>query len=171
MDVIEGASWVEFIPQVGCERHLRQEIVGRVAMIVDGHPEIFPVNHALDDDGAIVFRTDRGTLLDALVQNATVAFEVDGIDEQQHLGWSVLVVGQAKWVETVDDLAALRRLSLEPWAVGEKANFVRITPSKITGRQIQVPRERDVRSPTVEADSHAPLRNQPHRLDENRTEP
>src|SRR5262245_13004238 len=120
MPVIEGRTWLELVPPVGCERHLRQEQIGRIAVIVDGHPAVFPVNYAVDDAGAIVFRTDEGTKLDALVQHGTVAFEVDGIDEERHLGWSVLAVGAAHRVTAPDELAKARALELEPWAVGAK---------------------------------------------------
>lgn len=136
MAVIEGRTWLEIIPPAGCERHLRQETVGRIGVTVDGHAEIFPINFAVDEDGAIVFRTDLGTKLAALVNNATVAFEVDGFDDEHHTGWSVLVVGRAQWLNSPDELAAARQLELEPWAVGEKAHFVRIAPTKVSGRLI-----------------------------------
>jgi nitroimidazol reductase NimA-like FMN-containing flavoprotein (pyridoxamine 5'-phosphate oxidase superfamily) len=131
---------LEAIPPMGCERHLRSERVGRVAVIVDGHPEIFPVNYAVDPQGRIVFRTDAGTKLGAVVHASTVAFEVDGIDHERHGGWSVLVVGTARWL-TDDEAAAAATLPLEPWAAGEKASFVRITPDKTTGRWIDLYRE------------------------------
>jgi len=136
MAVIEGRTWLQLIPPTGCERHLRHENVGRIAVIVDGHPEVFPVNYAVDADGGIVFRTDEGTKLDALTRNSTVAFEIDGLDEQRHLGWSVLAVGKARWVTSTPELAELRKLDLEPWAVGDKVHFVRVAPTKVTGRQI-----------------------------------
>jgi nitroimidazol reductase NimA-like FMN-containing flavoprotein (pyridoxamine 5'-phosphate oxidase superfamily) len=140
MGVIEGRTWLQIIQPVDCERRLREEVVGRIGVTVDGHPEIFPINYAVDDSGAIVFRTDPGAKLLALVDNATVAFEVDGMDEERRIGWSVLVVGQSRWLRTVEELAAARQLRLAPWAVGEKANYVRIIPTKVSGREIHVSR-------------------------------
>lgn len=141
MGVIEGRTWLEIIPPVGCERHLSQESVGRIAVLVDGHPEIFPINYAIDDGGAIIFRTDRGTKLAAVVGHAEVAFEIDGLDEERHLGWSVLVVGRATAVQALDELTKLHDLPLEPWAAGEKPSYVRIAPTKVSGRQIHLARK------------------------------
>jgi nitroimidazol reductase NimA-like FMN-containing flavoprotein (pyridoxamine 5'-phosphate oxidase superfamily) len=141
MGVIEGRTWLEIISPLGCERYLRHETVGRIGVVVNGHAEIFPINFAVDDDGAIVFRTDQGTKLSALLQNETVAFEIDGLDHEHHAGWSVLVVGQARWLAAPEEMAAARRLNLEPWAVGEKANYVRIAPTKVSGRLIHLTRK------------------------------
>lgn len=40
--------------------------MGWVAVVVNGHPEIFPVNY-LPDAGSVVFRTGRGNKLDAIM--------------------------------------------------------------------------------------------------------
>lgn len=131
---------LQVIPAIGCERHLRSERIGRIGVTVDDHPEIFPVNYAVDHKGRIIFRTDKGTKLAAVVHNSTVAFEVDGFDDRLHGGWSVLVVGTARWTRP-QDLEDFDQLRLEPWAAGPKASFVRITPSKTTGRWINTFRE------------------------------
>ena len=39
---------------------LRSAAVGRLAVVVDGLPDIFPVNHPVDH-GTILFRTAQGT--------------------------------------------------------------------------------------------------------------
>ena len=135
---------LEEMPPIGCDRHLRTETIGRVAVVVDGHPEIFPVNYAVDERGDIFFRTDPGTKLAAVATAPTIAFEVDGIDEHNQLGWSVLAVGPARWLSTPEQFAHVRTLELEPWAAGEKANVVRLSPTKVTGRRIH--RDRTVAS-------------------------
>ena len=45
-------------------------------------------------------------------------------------------MGQARWLGRPQDIAKVRELPLKPWAAGEKANVVRLSPTKITGRQI-----------------------------------
>jgi len=115
--------------------HLRQEDVGRVAVLVDGHPEIFPVNYVVDDAGDIFFRTDPGTKLDGVARAQTIAFEIDGIDEERQQGWSVLAVGEARWVADAEQVRTIGE-RLQPWAAGDKANVVRIRPTKVTGRRI-----------------------------------
>jgi len=57
---------------------LREAVVGRLAVIVDDQPDIFPVNH-LVDLGSVVFRTGPGTKLTGALGHQ-VAFEVDGYD-------------------------------------------------------------------------------------------
>jgi len=136
MPVIDGRTRLEELPLVGCDRRLRSQPIGRVALIVDGHPEIFPVNYAVDERGDVFFRTDPGSKLNAVASAPTIAFEIDGIDEENELGWSVLVVGQARWLGHPDRIAKARTLPLQPWAAGEKANIVRLTPTKITGRRL-----------------------------------
>ena len=134
---------MEEIPLTGCDRYLRSETVGRVAVIVDGHPEIFPVNYAIDERGDIYFRTDPGTKLNAVATAPTVAFEIDGLDDENELGWSVLAVGPARWLSTPEQLAHARTLPLQPWAAGEKANVVRLAPTKLTGRRLYRNRKAD----------------------------
>jgi nitroimidazol reductase NimA-like FMN-containing flavoprotein (pyridoxamine 5'-phosphate oxidase superfamily) len=136
MPVIEGRTKLQVLSLIACDRHLRSESVGRVAVMVDDHPEIFPVNYAVDERGDIFFRTDPGTKLNAAATAPTIAFEIDGFDEDRELGWSVLAVGAARWLGRPQDIAKVRNLRLKPWAAGEKANVVRLTPTKITGRQI-----------------------------------
>jgi nitroimidazol reductase NimA-like FMN-containing flavoprotein (pyridoxamine 5'-phosphate oxidase superfamily) len=136
MAVIEGRTKLQALSSIACHRHLQTESVGRVAVMVDDHPEIFPVNYAVDERGDIFFRTDSGTKLHAAATAPTIAFEIDGFDEERELGWSVLVVGQARWLGRPEDIAKVRSLPLKPWAAGEKANVVRLSPAKVTGRQI-----------------------------------
>jgi len=140
MTVIEGKAHVHVLSSIACDRHLRSGTVGRVAVMVDDHPEIFPVNYAVDERGDIYFRTDPGTKLHSAATARTIAFEIDGFDEDRELGWSVLAVGPARWLARAQDIAKVRSLQLKPWAAGEKANVVRLSPTKVTGRQLARPR-------------------------------
>ena len=139
MAVIEGRTWLELLSPPDCERLLRAQEVGRIAVLVDDHPEIFPLNYAVGDQREIYFRCDRGTKLDALKESTTVCFEIDGLDEKQKIGWSVLVVGPVTHIRDPAKLAEIRRLPLQPWAAGEKANVAKIAPMKVTGRRIRRP--------------------------------
>ncbi len=135
MAVIEGRTWMEVLSPAECVRRLSASAVGRIALEVDGHPEIFPVNFAMDGD-AVVFRTDVGTKLEAVERPQTVAFEVDGFDEESRGGWSVLVVAHPQRVRDTEVIARLDQLGLEPWLPGEKHHWVRLDPLKVTGRRI-----------------------------------
>ncbi|MEY2420669.1 MAG: uncharacterized protein QOI95_736 [Acidimicrobiaceae bacterium] len=139
MAVTEGRTFLEALTPIACSMHLRHEDVGRVAVMVDGHPEIFPVNYAMDERGDIFFRSDPGSKLDAVATAPTIAFEIDGVDEDRHSGWSVLAVGPARWLAHPSQTTEARALPLQPWAPGEKAHVVRLSPTKVTGRRIYRP--------------------------------
>jgi nitroimidazol reductase NimA-like FMN-containing flavoprotein (pyridoxamine 5'-phosphate oxidase superfamily) len=139
-----GARWQE-LSKSECFRLLAQEQLGRVAIIDDRGPVVFPVNFVLDRH-MVVFRTDEGTKLDAACRGSQVAFEIDGADTAAHTGWSVLVRGEAIEVTDPAELARLRNLPLDPWAPGAKAHYVRILPAKLTGRRISAPGDRSHRS-------------------------
>ena len=121
-----------------CFRLLSREHLGRVAVLDDQGPVVFPVNFVLDRH-MVVFRTDEGTKLDAATRGGRVAFEVDGTDEAARTGWSIVVRGEATEVTDPAELARLRKLRLSPWAPGAKSRYVRILPAKLTGRRISVP--------------------------------
>ena len=110
--------------------------VGRVAVITEAGPAIVPVNYSVIDD-TIVFRTARRAL-PGQAAGEEVAFEVDNIDEVLRQGWSVLAVGRAEWVTDPREVAELgKRAYSLPWAGGVRDEWVRITPSRITGRRIR----------------------------------
>jgi uncharacterized protein len=108
--------------------------IGRIAL-ADPRPLIFPVNYHVYE-GSIVFRTDHGTKLDRAIRGEFVAFEVDEVVPNFHIGWSVLVRGQAKEVTDEEELKALKSLPLRSWAPGEKGHYVRVDPQTVAGRRI-----------------------------------
>lgn len=128
---------LEWIEREECLRLLADEEVGRVALADWDTPLIFPVNFCLDGE-TIVFRTDPGTKLTRGF-SARASFEVDAIDRLRRSGWSVVVVGRLE--EVTEDgsgaLARLQTLPVTPWAGGDKAHWMRLTPSRITGRRIR----------------------------------
>lgn len=117
-----------------CWTLLQRSEVGRLAVSISDHPDIFPVNHIVDD-GAVVFRSGAGTKLAASVLGKAVAFEVDGYDSEAGEAWSVVVKGRARLVENMWDMMAADDLPLFPWHRGPKPNVVRIEPDDITGRR------------------------------------
>ena len=130
----------------GLERPSRQECValmatqeiGRLVVVDNGRPLIFPVNYALDGE-APVFRTASGTKLWASTRSL-VAFEVDSVDKETKSGWSVVVHGIAQEITAFDraDLQArVSGLPVEPWAPGDKPVLVRVEPRLITGRRVR----------------------------------
>lgn len=115
--------------------------IGRIAFQSRFGPAVLPVNYRLHE-GAIIFRTARHSPLDEDLQTGitnadyVVAFEIDDISMAAQMGWSVLVQGPAHRVESETERAAAMRAGVEPWPAGQHELFVRITPSRITGRRI-----------------------------------
>jgi nitroimidazol reductase NimA-like FMN-containing flavoprotein (pyridoxamine 5'-phosphate oxidase superfamily) len=115
--------------------------IGRIAYTSRFGPAVLPVNFKLHQ-GAVVFRTTRHSALDEDLQthiaNAEylVAFEVDHIDVPERLGWSVLIQGSAHHVSDAERASA-EQAGVEPWPGGERELFVRIVPTRITGRRIR----------------------------------
>jgi len=120
-----------------CWALLDSEVVGRVALIVDGHPEVFPVNFVLQRR-SIVFRTAGGTKLWGAITAKPVAFEIDGYDAHEETAWSVMARGEAELVEDQAEKDAVDALLLEPWQPGEKSFYVRVPPKALTGRRFKV---------------------------------
>lgn len=136
MPVIDGRTWLEMLQPDACWLLIGSESVGRVSILVDGIPEIYPINHFVDQL-TIVFRTDPGTKLEGLTASPMVCFEVDGVDEANQLGWSVMMKGRAVRLDTPAAVARVQDLPVRPWAQGEKAHWIRIEPVEITGRRIR----------------------------------
>ncbi|MFD3743273.1 pyridoxamine 5'-phosphate oxidase family protein [Nocardia sp. NPDC058633] len=120
-----------------CWALLRTEEVGRLAVWVDDHPEIFPLNYAVDH-GTIVFRSARGTKVSAALSDAAVALEVDGYLASSHEAWSVVIKGRAEAVREIAELMDTVDIPLFPWQGGTKNVFIRLVPTMVTGRRFPV---------------------------------
>ena len=114
--------------------------IGRIAYAGRFGPAVLPVNYELRG-GAIVFRTAEHGPLDEDLRTGIadadykVAFEIDELDRAARRGWSVLVQGPAHHVAE-DELDAVGDAGVESWAPGDRELFIRIIPSRITGRRV-----------------------------------
>lgn len=125
------------LPEAECLQLLEQRSLGRIALVVDGQPRIFPVNYSMNGH-IIAFRTGAGDIL-AHAPDSKVAFEIDDHDASSGTGWSVIVEGIARdATESFDDVSwAARGTTPEPMAPGSKPFWVAIEPSQITGRRFR----------------------------------
>lgn len=128
---------VEHLESRQCWDLLRQVSVGRLAVWVDDHPDIFPLNYTVDH-GTVVFRTDEGTKLSGALGDTPVALEADGVDAVTGMAWSVVVKGKAAAVTGIEGVLDTASLYLFPWQAGKKDHFVRVTPDSVTGRRFKV---------------------------------
>ena len=120
-----------------CWRLLAAAQVGRLALVVGGRPEIFPVNHVVDH-GSVVFRTASGTKLAGIRSTTHVAFEADGVDLDEGVAWSVVLKGRALRVTGRNQVLEAKALPIHPWHGSPKNWFVRIQPDEITGRRFRI---------------------------------
>ena len=110
---------------------------GRVAVVDDHGPVVFPVSFVLDRH-TVVFRTEPGTKLHAAGQGSRVCFEADGTDTAGRAGWSVIVRGEITEVTDPTELARLGALPLQVQAPGIRNHYLKILPAVLTGRRIVV---------------------------------
>jgi hypothetical protein len=132
--IYERRTHLEVLDREECLELLRHAHVGRLAIVVDARPVIFPVNYAMDGAN-VVFRTAPGTKLHGM-RGHSVAFEIDGTDPRYHTGWSVLVAGIGEEEHDPYVIARYESLPVRPWGEGPKTHWMRVRSRAITGRRI-----------------------------------
>jgi nitroimidazol reductase NimA-like FMN-containing flavoprotein (pyridoxamine 5'-phosphate oxidase superfamily) len=132
---------VEELDEAECLRLVGQLDVGRIAFTGRFGLTVLPVNYRLHE-GGVVFRTGQGSPMDEDLRTGLqhgeyqVAFEVDQIDAGMREGWSVLITGPAHHVESAEERAEVARSGVAAWTGGSKEQFMRIRPTRISGRHI-----------------------------------
>lgn len=124
------------ITREDCLALLSGRSVGRLAYVArEGVPDIVPVNYAVHG-GDLLLRSGTGPKLQAAERHDVVALEVDDIDHQGHVGWSVVAVGRAERL-SVTDVRALPADALPAtWARGPRSAVIRIRPTRLDGRRL-----------------------------------
>jgi nitroimidazol reductase NimA-like FMN-containing flavoprotein (pyridoxamine 5'-phosphate oxidase superfamily) len=120
-----------------CWRLLRETGVGRLGVVVDGQPDVFPVNYQVEDN-SLVFLTGPGTKARAVSDGGAVALEADAVNSEFGMAWSVVVKGRAARSDSTR--ASLDSLSkaLFPWQGAGRDQLFRIVPDSVTGRRYSV---------------------------------
>jgi len=119
-----------------CYELLSGGVVGRAAVCTPSGPRIFPVNYSLVDE-SIVFRTTPYSVLGTYASNTQLVFEVDHVDYERHLGWSVVATGRGSLVEDTRELATIRSFwDPRPWAGGVRLVYVRLRWDELSGRRL-----------------------------------
>jgi uncharacterized protein len=120
-----------------CWRLLRSHKLGRLAIVIEGRPRIFPVNYGAADD-AVVFRTQPGVKL-LHGPGAAACFEIDEYDEETAMAWSVMVVGALNDITAANDerSRSLRRLDVEPLAPGQRLHWLALNADEVSGRSFR----------------------------------
>ncbi|WP_106976777.1 helix-turn-helix domain-containing protein [Streptomyces sp. NRRL B-24484] len=109
--------------------------VGRVAVPADPGPAVLPVNYVVDA-GTVAYRTAPHSAA-APDTGTTLSFQIDRIDEKLSRGWSVLLAGTAEHVTARREIDRLNaHPGSEPWAGGDNPLWIRIRPTRVTGRRV-----------------------------------
>jgi nitroimidazol reductase NimA-like FMN-containing flavoprotein (pyridoxamine 5'-phosphate oxidase superfamily) len=142
MAVIDSRTWLIHLSDAECWKLLDEHAVGRIGVLVNSAPEVYPVNYRTDGR-SLLFRTDPGSKLHGLERSPSVCFEIDGLEPASRTGWSVLVKGRARQLVDADEVRSASRHQLDYWSIGAKAHWVRIDPYEVTGRRILPSHARD----------------------------
>ena len=140
----------EILDSGECWKLLGHTSVGRLAVVVDGQPDVFPVSFKLDGEG-LLFRTGSGTKLQAIEANSLVALEADSVSAEFGLAWSVVVKGKAVQEDAAGSALNETRRGLFPWQGVGQDHLIRIVPQSVTGRRFTMSASETWRTPLDEA--------------------
>ena len=132
---------LEELDEAECLRLIASGGIGRIGYSGRYGPTVMPVNYQLYE-GTIVFRTTPDSTTDedlrTGIANAEykVAFEIDDFNTAARTGWSVLIQGSAHHVESEAERASVAGAGVDPWPGGDRELFLRINPSRVTGRRV-----------------------------------
>jgi nitroimidazol reductase NimA-like FMN-containing flavoprotein (pyridoxamine 5'-phosphate oxidase superfamily) len=113
--------------------------LGRLAVIIDGGVDIFPVNYVVNDQ-RVYFSSAPGSKLMDITEESRVAFEADGTADRKR--WSVVVKGVARRLDSDTEILESGVREAHTLAPTTKWNYVRITPTAVTGRRFRSARRR-----------------------------
>jgi nitroimidazol reductase NimA-like FMN-containing flavoprotein (pyridoxamine 5'-phosphate oxidase superfamily) len=120
-----------------CELLLASLDIGRIAVVEDGYPLVFPINYKMamiDGKLVIAIRTRPDNVIDH--PGRPVCFEIDGVDASHDGGWSVLVRGilVESSPDADHDSNPIDSYHRDAWRV--------IVPTHISGRRVSNRSER-----------------------------
>ena len=114
-----------------CEQLLTLYDIGRIGVVEDGCPLVFPINYRavlLDGRLVLAIRTRTDNVIDH--PGRAVCFEIDGVDATHDGGWSVLVRGML--VESAQDPT----IDSHPIDTEGRDAWRMIVPTHISGRRV-----------------------------------
>ncbi len=134
---MDGEGPLEVLDERDCLALLATQSFGRLAVVREGLPEIFPVNYVLDGR-TVVIRTQTGLKL-THASLARVAFEVDRIDPESREGWTVEVKGLGEDVTDAGDPWSASALAapVDPWVPGPHDHTIAISHPTFSGRRLR----------------------------------
>ena len=124
------------LSEASCLELLQGAVVGRVVFCTPDGPQVFPVNYTVAE-GSVVFRTTAYSVMGTHAWQARLAFEVDDIDSERQLGWSVVASGPGSQVRPGPELEEIvRGWNPDPWVGGTRPLYVRLRWDTLSGRRL-----------------------------------
>lgn len=127
----------EILSEEACWARLRRTSIGRIGVIHDDQPAVYPVNY-LVDGSSVVFRTRPESKISQAPLLERVAFEIDGFEPEHGDAWSVLIKGFGRSLDSVPEIAQVDELPLFPWVDVDRSAWVRVIPVEVTGRSFHL---------------------------------
>ncbi len=109
--------------------------LGRLVFTEGGLPAVRVVNFFVDGD-TLVFATAAGEKLRAAQRGDVVAFEVDDVDPERHLGWTATAVGHLSVVTEEERTEILHTIPLHSWAPHRGEYLIRLGLESLSGRRL-----------------------------------
>ena len=110
--------------------------MGRIAVTVGALPQILPVTYACHGD-RIIMCAARGSTLERATRDAVVAFEVDHVDHERSVGWSVIITGVARRADAGEARFASQHAELSRWAGAAEGCVVSLSWDVMSGRRFR----------------------------------
>ncbi|WP_433876172.1 pyridoxamine 5'-phosphate oxidase family protein [Sinomonas atrocyanea] len=111
---------------------------GRLATFAAGELDIVPINFRASG-GKLYLKTTPGTKLAELTIHPGVAFEADGVMQDE--AWSVVVKGTARVLEHASEIEEAEAIGIETWLPTVKSVYVEIEPQHVEGRHFRLGEE------------------------------
>lgn len=133
----EATAKVLNLSEDECWSLLRHRNLGRLAIVIEGGPRIFPVNYSTADK-TLVFRTEPGAKLE-YGPGSAACFEIDNYDQHTATAWSVMLVGTLEDITDANDERSrrLRRVPVDPVAPGTRLHWLALDAKEVTGRMFR----------------------------------
>ncbi|QWC84467.1 pyridoxamine 5'-phosphate oxidase family protein [Nocardioidaceae bacterium] len=130
---VRHGGWPEELTETTCRQLLASGSVGRLIWRGAEGLSAQPVNYVMDQ-GDITVRLSPYSLAGRECGSAPVAFEVDHVDPELRLGWSVLARGRGRR----EHLSVPSR-QVDVWPAGVRLMLLRIEIDRLTGRNLNAP--------------------------------
>lgn len=110
---------------------------GRLAVTLNGQPDIFPINfavhHTMNEHAVAYIRTSHGKKLFTAAAGFPVALEADQVEDAT--ATSVVAYGRGRLVQHRQEFELVETLGLTAWIAERKTEIVAIDLQRVSGRQ------------------------------------